>query len=158
MVEKGWVNVGQLRKNDVLCLSNGEHAMINKVFVEQLEVTEATYNFEVQDFHMYYVTESNVLVHNVCKDVGVYDITTAKGRHYIGRGSSGRMQRSIRRVNRMAKKHGDEVFSSVFYKTGNNKWACIKEAKFMDYYAKDGVQLYNKIASSGAMVILLEED
>ena len=32
-----------------------------------LESPVTTYNFEVQDFHTYYVGESAVLVHNVCR-------------------------------------------------------------------------------------------
>ena len=34
--------------------------------METLETAETTYNFEVADFHTYYVTETNVLVHNRC--------------------------------------------------------------------------------------------
>ena len=33
---------------------------------EELEVEEVTYNFEVEDFHTYYVGENSVLVHNIC--------------------------------------------------------------------------------------------
>ena len=34
--------------------------------IEELEVEEETYNFEVEDFHTYYVGENSVLVHNIC--------------------------------------------------------------------------------------------
>ena len=34
--------------------------------METLEQAETTYNFEVADFHTYYVAELNVLVHNKC--------------------------------------------------------------------------------------------
>ena len=33
---------------------------------EILEAPIAVYNFEVEDFHTYYVGESSVLVHNMC--------------------------------------------------------------------------------------------
>lgn len=46
--------------------SNGICAIIEKIEVEQLATPETTYNFEVEDFHTYYVSESNVLVHNTC--------------------------------------------------------------------------------------------
>lgn len=33
---------------------------------ELLEVPATVYNFEVEDFHTYYVTASSILVHNTC--------------------------------------------------------------------------------------------
>ncbi len=48
------------------CKTGGEHAIIEQINVEQLSTPEATYNFEVEDFHTYYVTESNILTHNKC--------------------------------------------------------------------------------------------
>ena len=47
-------------------LSDGSYGIIEKLEVETLEQAETTYNFEVADFHTYYVSESNVLVHNRC--------------------------------------------------------------------------------------------
>lgn len=41
--------------------------MVQSVSIENLSIPETTYNLEVSDFHTYYVTESNVLVHNTCK-------------------------------------------------------------------------------------------
>ena len=49
-----------------MLLSSGTCAIIEKLEVETLEQAETTYNFEVADFHTYYVSESNVLVHNTC--------------------------------------------------------------------------------------------
>ena len=34
--------------------------------VEKLETPVAIYNFEVEDWHTYYVADSGVLVHNMC--------------------------------------------------------------------------------------------
>ena len=48
-------------------LANGKQVAIDKVEIENLAEFETTYNFEVADFHTYYVSESNVLVHNVCR-------------------------------------------------------------------------------------------
>ena len=48
-------------------LSDGTYAIIEAIDVESLETAETTYNFEVECFHTYYVSESNVLVHNMCK-------------------------------------------------------------------------------------------
>ena len=50
-----------------LLLSSGECATIEAIQVEQLSQPETTYNFEVEDYHTYYVTKSKVLVHNSCR-------------------------------------------------------------------------------------------
>ena len=68
VVGKGFVEARNLKTSDKLLLSNGKEAIIEKVEAEQLAEAETTYNFEVEDFHTYYVTEKAVLVHNVCKD------------------------------------------------------------------------------------------
>ena len=45
-------------------LSDGKEVIIEDV--EELTQAETTYNFEVEDFHTYYVSEKKVLVHNKC--------------------------------------------------------------------------------------------
>ena len=47
-------------------LSCGECVKIELIKIEKLDSPETTYNFEVADFHTYYVSESKVLVHNKC--------------------------------------------------------------------------------------------
>ena len=46
--------------------SSGKCVTIEEIQVEQLSEPETTYNFEVADFHTYYVSGSNVLVYNDC--------------------------------------------------------------------------------------------
>ena len=66
MVGEGFVEAKDLKISDKLLLSSGKCVTIEKLEVETLEQAETTYNFEVADFHTYYVSESNVLVHNKC--------------------------------------------------------------------------------------------
>ena len=61
-----WIAAKDLQIFDKLLLSDGTYAIIEAIDVESLETAETTYNFEVEDFHTYYVSESNVLVHNLC--------------------------------------------------------------------------------------------
>ena len=63
-----WIEAKELKTSDKLLLSDGTCAIINSVAVETLENPETTYNFEVEDFHTYFVSESNVLVHNSCRN------------------------------------------------------------------------------------------
>lgn len=55
-----------LKNGDKVLLSNGNYGIIQTVNVERLEIPENTYNFEVEDFHTYYVGENSVCVHNEC--------------------------------------------------------------------------------------------
>ena len=57
----------ELKISDKLLLSNGKTVIIDSIEIDTLESPETTYNFEVADFHTYYVTDSNILVHNMCR-------------------------------------------------------------------------------------------
>ena len=69
---KGWVRAGELQLTDVLVLSNGDRVSINGLDKRDLEKEITVYNFEVEDYHTYYVTESNVLCHNMCAKAKVH--------------------------------------------------------------------------------------
>ena len=63
--ERGWTSAIKLRAGDKLQLVNGEYVTVEKVQHELLEEPVKIYNFEVEDFHTYYVgTDLQVLVHN----------------------------------------------------------------------------------------------
>ena len=64
--QKGWTDAIQLRAGDRLQLLNGEYVIIEQVQHELLESPVTVYNFEVEDFHTYYVGDTSVLVHNKC--------------------------------------------------------------------------------------------
>jgi RHS repeat-associated protein len=62
--EKGWVLAGELNEGDVLRLKSGENVKVTKLERVDLKEPVKVYNFEVQDWHTYYVSDINVLVHN----------------------------------------------------------------------------------------------
>ena len=64
--QKGWTRATDLRAGDMLQLLNGEYVIIGRVQHELLEMPVTVYNFEVEDFHTYYVGDTEVLVHNQC--------------------------------------------------------------------------------------------
>ena len=63
---KGWTDAVHLRAGDILVLVNGEYVVVEKIQHELLENPVKVYNFQVQDYHTYYVAESGILVHNRC--------------------------------------------------------------------------------------------
>ena len=66
VIEKGWIGAVDLRAGDILVLQNGEYVIVELVQHEILEAPIAVYNFEVEDFHTYYVGDGGILVHNMC--------------------------------------------------------------------------------------------
>ena len=64
---KGWIAACKLRAGDILVSLNGEYIVVEQVQHEILEVPIKVYNFEVEDFHTYFVGDGDgVLVHNSC--------------------------------------------------------------------------------------------
>ena len=62
-----WITAKELKVSDQVLLSDGSCGIIETIEVETLSTPETTYNFEVVDYHTYYVSDSKVLVHNMCK-------------------------------------------------------------------------------------------
>ena len=65
--KKGWVGAIDLRAGDILVLQSGEYVIVELIQHEILENPIKVYNFEVEDFHTYYVGRSSILAHNACE-------------------------------------------------------------------------------------------
>ena len=63
---KGWTDAVHLRAGDILVLINGEYVVVEEVQHEILETPVTVYNFQVEDYHTYFVTHIGILVHNKC--------------------------------------------------------------------------------------------
>ena len=63
---KGWTSAAYLDSGDELFLINGESVVVEKAWHEALEKIITVYNFQVEDYHTYYVSDDGVLVHNEC--------------------------------------------------------------------------------------------
>ncbi|MFL0185004.1 polymorphic toxin-type HINT domain-containing protein [Tenacibaculum maritimum] len=57
-----WMNVDELKVGDLLTLYDGSNILIDRI--ELVNGDFHVYNFEVEDFHTYFVSKQNVLVHN----------------------------------------------------------------------------------------------
>lgn len=82
---KGWVEASSLHAGMTIWFANGTKGTVEDITNEGLEEPVTVYNFEVKDFHTYFVGDSGVLVHNTCDpnakyQVGAYeDIRGAEG-------------------------------------------------------------------------------
>ena len=63
---KGWTAAVDLRPGDILVTVNGRYAIVETVEHEHLDDPIPVFNFEVEDFHTYYVSQLQILVHNAC--------------------------------------------------------------------------------------------
>lgn len=142
---KGWTEAVHLRAGDILVLVDGEYVVVEAVQHEILEAPVVVYNFNVEDYHTYYVA-SGVLVHNSCKQPGSYEIFTDNGKVYVGKGPHERMLASVRRLG----KQGYTVSDYNWTAAKNSTVAFIDEYMKMSKYGFDfGGKLINKIMSPG---------
>ncbi len=63
---RGWIAAGELKLGDRLLMYSGEILEVKEAFVEHLDKSVKVYNFEVEDWHTYFVSVYNVFVHNMC--------------------------------------------------------------------------------------------
>ena len=61
---KGWIEAKDILENDEVLLYNNVIGTVIKKELQILDHYETTYNFEVEDNHNYYVSDSCILVHN----------------------------------------------------------------------------------------------
>ena len=146
---KGWTEATQLRAGDILVLVNGEYVVVEKIQHEILETPVTVYNFQVADYHTYFIAEKGILVHNKCS--GSYEIHFQSGKNYVGKGSERRMQVSARTHSILNK---DPIVSMEW------EYAPDAQTAFVDEYFKMAVRgvnndnTYNLIWSPGRKIFI----
>ncbi|MFC4075639.1 polymorphic toxin-type HINT domain-containing protein [Salinithrix halophila] len=65
MQGKGWVKAKDLQKGDRLQAADGRQVRVDRV-VQRNTKPIKVYNFEVEDYHTYFVSDAQVWVHNRC--------------------------------------------------------------------------------------------
>ena len=75
---RGFVNAGELAIGDKLLNSNCNVLLVENHSVELTDEPTKVYNFQVEDFHTYYVGENNILVHNAGKEYKIPKSGTGK--------------------------------------------------------------------------------
>ena len=65
VIGKGFVAAKDLQVGDHLKMANGEEAVIESLTLKHYKDPVTVYNFEVENWHTYHVSGSEVLVHNV---------------------------------------------------------------------------------------------
>jgi len=70
VIGKGWVAAGDMEVGDKVYLYSGDAREIKELKFEHLDSPIKVYNFEVEDWHTYFVSEQDVFVHNACGGKG----------------------------------------------------------------------------------------
>ncbi len=146
---KGWTSAVDLRAGDILVMLNGEYVVVEQVQHELLESPETTYNFEVEEFHTYYVGENPILVHNTgCGNK--LDSRTVAGPEDVGRyknvridvevGGSGKpnIHMTARGLEKMYYNNG--TFPTAPRKLVNSEFVKKGLAKAFDYIRRAGLK------------------
>ncbi|MFC4305960.1 polymorphic toxin-type HINT domain-containing protein [Cohnella boryungensis] len=142
----GWTYVKDLKEGDFLLSSDGRKLSIDKI--EKEPRTATVYNFEVQDFNSYFVSNLGIWVHN-CQ-IGTYTITFQSGTVYHGIGPISRMNQSARYQSSV---NNDPVVSKTFTPAVDRRAAFIEEAIRIRKDGGPSSRLnYNKINSPGAKI------
>ena len=79
---RGFIEAGNLLVGDKLIRVNGEDLVIVKFFIEETAESVSVYNFQVEDYHTYFVGECAVWVHNaecIVRKNGEIEITDWEG-------------------------------------------------------------------------------
>ena len=76
---RGFINAGDLKAGDEVRTADGSTAAVESFESITPDEPIKVYNFEVEDFHTYYVSEQKVLVHNTCATTKK-NVTTHKGK------------------------------------------------------------------------------
>lgn len=140
---KGWTAACQLRAGDILVLVNGEYVVVEQVQHELLESTVATYNFEVQDFHTYYVGEQSILVHNLCGPLDAK--TTNHGSIRVGERGLTQREYDLLKASKNVKTQADGARVYIRSLTSNNNNVLIENTRgeivtFMKNVTKHGLK------------------
>ena len=79
----GFVCAKDLKPGDQILLLEGITGKVEEVFKEELTEPVKVYNFEVKDYHTYFVGEQGVLVHNSCDGGSKSNILLIETSKYI---------------------------------------------------------------------------
>jgi hypothetical protein len=143
VVGAGWKTTIELKIGDQIETDGNDPMEVVSVIDEKRQTL--TYNFTVADFHTYYVTKKNVLVHNC--PTGSYTNTHASGKTYDGKGDPSRADASAKRIE---KQTGDPAVKTETRTASSDRESFKQESRSLDGNGGAGSDSnYNKIESPG---------
>ncbi len=115
----GWVEAGKLAAGDKVARAEGDPATIVSVTRERLQSPQDVYNFEVAEFHTYFVASAGVWVHNACAaKVSVKGASRGQHRYYANKELYKRVTESAKYAKKMRNKYGDDAIEEFIANKG----------------------------------------
>lgn len=136
----GWVDAAELAAGDEVARADSGSATIVSVVREHLQCPVDVYNFEVAEYHTYFVASAGVWVHNACS-VRVKGTTRGQHRYHANKQLYDRLTDGSAYAKRMRKKYGDDVINKFIADKGKRnpkgfKWHHDKCGKKRDNYMR----------------------
>ena len=85
---KGWCAASGLEDGDILHAQDGSAVTVKDVEARQLDEAVKVYNLEIEEYHTYYVSGREVLVHNVCDVESGSSSTKPEFETWLNKGAS----------------------------------------------------------------------
>ena len=139
---KGWIKASNIIESDEVLLYNNVSGIVKKIELEKLEQPQVTYNFEVEDYHNYFVSEENVLVHNDCNDFKLLNDNEIKRKYGMNSEEFHKFKKDIlKQANFPRDKYGNNPNLMVHKKTGQLGVIPVKPGSRLPTYPLDGLYI-----------------
>jgi preprotein translocase subunit YajC len=131
---RGFVNAGELKVGDELLDPNKNILLVENFDVELTDEPTTVYNFQVEDFHTYFVGECGVWVHNA-------NYKNSNRKKYVGKTPSKKSRTGNEVISRMEKEGKIRNNKKEFLASDGN-WYPIEKADMA--HIKDAVVWWNE--------------
>ena len=140
---KGWITAVNLKDGDILRLESGENVTISAVTHVELDAPVYVYNFEVQDWHTYFVSGDGVLVHNNCTPQNIFKSVKSAPNYPAGFKQA---QNGLKKVNMNNGKLLDQlrgIEQGLWKKVYQNGWDAYGNKISIHYFQSKSGQVFD---------------
>lgn len=124
VAQKGWRRTDELSPNDIISTIDGVGVRV--ISIAATEQTKPTFNFEVAEFHTYFVGKEGVLVHNQ-RNCGDRDQHHNQRRDERARGADSE------RIKREGRRYRDTESGNIVYVSGNRQVVTTEDGQFVTF-------------------------
>ena len=134
---QGWVQAGKLKKGNIVYTLDGKKETVESAETEEADEDEETvFNFQVEEYHTYFVGEDKILVHNNCEDDAA---AAAKAVEASKGGIGSKLQEVLNTADNY--KLSDDTFNKHIVKIhGSNSTISGKSHFNADFDIKSGIE------------------
>ncbi|SHK11091.1 polymorphic toxin-type HINT domain-containing protein [Tepidibacter formicigenes] len=149
----GWKNAKDLKGEDVIVSYNDKEIVVKDVQIENLSDPVLVYNFEVDEYHTYFVSDDNLLVHNSCSLPASRSMSSKviKQLNKMGNGLTKKFQKALDKGLAPRRYGTDGIIElssdEILYKKGFTYTYKLKVAK-----AGNHLRIYGRLDDRGKLI------